>query len=194
MKSMSGRPGRPRNPEIHEAILTAAAEMLGESGYAKLSIDGVAQRAGVARKSIYRRWPDKLTLVADLLQHVSDAAPHPNTGSLRGDLLAFYQLNSKALVTAGGPIVPTLVAESLHDPELATIIDEYFWKRRAEATKMVERSVARGEIKPIRDSELFFDMVSGFFWYRRLIRRRPIRNEQATEFVDILLKGLPTAD
>lgn len=189
---MSSRPGRPRDPEVHEAILTAAAKMLGESGYARLSIDGVAQRAGVARKSIYRRWPDKLTLVTDLLQHVSDAAPHPNTGSLRGDLLAFYQLNAKGVVTAGGPIVRSLVAESLHDPELATIIDAYFRRRRTEAKKMVERAVARGEIKSIRDSDLFFDMVAGFFWYRRLIRRRPIRNEQATEFVDIFLKGLPT--
>jgi AcrR family transcriptional regulator len=185
------RTGRPRDPAVDEAILRAAAELLGESGYAKLTIDGVAQRAGVTRKSIYRRWSDKLQLVTDLLQQVSEGSPRPNTGALRTDLLGIYQTNSKSLETAGGPIIPGLVAESLYDSELASILEAYFSRRRADALKILERAVERGEILPINDPGVFFDLVSGFFWYRRLLRHRDIRQDQADQFVDILINGLP---
>jgi AcrR family transcriptional regulator len=184
------RAGRPRDPRVHEAILRATAELLGEGGYAKLAIDGVAQRAMVTRQSIYRRWPTKLELVAELLHEVSDAAPLPDTGSLRGDLLELYRLYARNLRTPGGPIIPGLVAESMHDPELASIIDTYTSERRTRAMKIFERAVARGEMDPSFDPGLLIDMVSGFFWYRKLLRRRPIRADQAALFVDALLAGI----
>ena len=127
------RAGRPRDPRVHEAILRATAELLGEGGYAKLTIDGVAQRAMVTRQSIYRRWPSKLELVAELLREVSERAPLPDTGTLRGDLLALYRLYASNLLTPGGPIIPSLVAESMHDSELASILDRYTSERRVRA-------------------------------------------------------------
>jgi AcrR family transcriptional regulator len=184
------RAGRPRDPRVHEAILRATAELLGEGGYAKLSIDGVAQRAMVTRQSIYRRWPTKLELVSELLHEVSDAAPLPDTGSLRGDLLELYRLYTRNLRTPGGPIIPGLVAESMHDAELATIIDAYTSERRTRAMTIFERAVARGEMDPSFEPGLLIDMVSGFFWYRKLLRRRPIRADQAAHFVDVLLGGI----
>jgi AcrR family transcriptional regulator len=184
------RAGRPRDPRLHEAILRATAELLGESGYAKLSIDGVAQRAFVTRQSIYRRWPTKLELVAELLRDVSEHAPLPDTGSLRGDLLALYRLYSRNLLTPGGPIIPALVAESLHDAELVAIIDGYTSERRTFAMQTFERAIARGEMSGAFDPQLLIDMVSGFFWYRKLLRQRPIRAAQAEQFVDIILRGI----
>jgi AcrR family transcriptional regulator len=155
------RAGRPRDPRLHEAILRATAELLGESGYAKLSIDGVAQRAFVTRQSIYRRWPTKL-----------------------------YRLYSRNLLTPGGPIIPALVAESLHDAELVAIIDGYTSERRTFAMQTFERAIARGEMSGAFDPQLLIDMVSGFFWYRKLLRQRPIRAAQAEQFVDIILRGI----
>lgn len=188
------RAGRPRDPRVHEAILRATAELLGEGGYAKLAIDGVAQRAMVTRQSIYRRWPTKLELVAELLREVSDAAPLPDTGSLRGDLVELYRLYTRNLRTPGGPIIPGLVAESMHDAELASIIDAYTSERRTRAMQIFERAVARGEMDASFDPGLLIDMVSGFFWYRKLLRRRPIRGDQAALFVDALLGGIGVVD
>ncbi len=184
------RAGRPRDPRVHEAILRATAELLGEGGYAKLTIDGVAQRALVTRQSIYRRWPSKLELVAELLRDVSENAPLPDTGTLRSDLIALYRLYARNLLTPGGPIIPSLVAESLHDGELASILDRYTSERRVRALKIFERAVDRGEMPATIDPELLVDMFSGFFWYRKLLRRRPIRGDQATAFVDVVLGGI----
>src|SRR5665213_2446672 len=117
--------GRPRNPDVHEASLRSTAELLGLSGYANLSIEGVAQRAGVTRQSIYRRWPSKLALVAELLREVSESAPLPDTGSLRDDMRALYRLYARYLRTPGGPIIPALVAEAMHNDELASIVGAY---------------------------------------------------------------------
>jgi AcrR family transcriptional regulator len=188
------RAGRPRDPRVHEAILRATAELLGEGGYAKLTIDGVAQRAAVTRQSIYRRWPAKLELVAELLREVSESAPLPDTGSLRGDLLELYRLYARNLLTPGGPIIPALVAESMHDAELASIIDRYTEQRRALAMQVFERAIERGEMAATFDPGLLIDMVSAFFWYRKLLRRRPIRADQAAQFVDVLLAGISSAN
>jgi AcrR family transcriptional regulator len=182
--------GRPRNPDVDDAILRATAELLGEGGYASLSIDGVAGRAAVTRQTIYRRWTSKLDLVTALMRDVSESAPLPDTGSLRGDLLALYRLYARNLHTPGGPIVPGLVAEAMHDTELASIMTAYVDKRRAAALRIFERARARGEMRDDADPEMLIDLISAFFWYRKLIRRAPIRRDGIVPFVDALLLGI----
>jgi AcrR family transcriptional regulator len=182
--------GRPRDPAVHEAILRATAELLGEGGYAKLSIDGVAQRAGVTRQSIYRRWPTKLRLVADLLHDVSEGAPLPDTGTLRDDLFALYRLYARNLLTPGGPIIPALIAESLHDAELATIMNAYTDQRRVQAMQIFTRARGRGEVDETFDPGMLIDLISGYFWYRKLIRRSTIRADQAEAFVALVMRGI----
>jgi AcrR family transcriptional regulator len=184
------RAGRPRNPDVDEAIFRATAELLGEGGYANLSIDGVAQRAAVTRQSIYRRWPSKLELVTALMREVSESAPLPDTGSLRGDLLALYRLYARNLLTPGGPIVPSLVAEAMHNAELSSIVVAYVDKRRLVAMQVFERAMARGEMRRDADPGMLIDLISGFFWYRKLIRKDPIRRDGITAFVDTILRGI----
>jgi AcrR family transcriptional regulator len=182
--------GRPRSPDVHEAILRATAEMLGTAGYANLTIEGVAHRAAVTRQSIYRRWPTKLALVAELLRSVSENAPLPDTGSLRGDLRALYRLYGSYLITAGGPIIPGLVAEAMHNAELASIVEAYVDERRTIAMRVFERAAARGEMRPDADPGTLIDLVSGYFWYLKLIRRAPIPADGIEPFVDALLDGI----
>jgi AcrR family transcriptional regulator len=184
------RAGRPRNPDVDEAIFRATAELLGEGGYANLSIDGVAQRAGVTRQSIYRRWPSQLELVTALMGEVSESAPLPDTGSLRGDLLALYRLYARTLLTPGGQIIPSLVAEAMHNVELSSIVVEYVDKRRSIAMQVFERAIARGEMRADADAGMLIDLISGYFWYRKLIRKAPIRRDGITEFVDTILRGI----
>jgi AcrR family transcriptional regulator len=183
--------GRPRDPAVQEAILRATAEALTENGYSRLTIEGVAQRAGVTRKSIYRRWPTKLELVTELFRTASRGAPLPDTGSLRGDLIGLYRLYAKSLATPGGPIIPALVAESMFNEELAAIISTYNNVRRRHLIRLFERAVARGEMSPPKDPDIFVDAISGFFWFRKMIRRAAIRESQAAAFADFLLSGIP---
>lgn len=185
--------GRPRSPDVHEAILRATAELLGNAGYANMSIEGVAQRAGVTRQSIYRRWPSKLALVTELLREVSEGAPLPDTGSLRDDLRALYRLYARRLQTPGGPIIPSLVAEAMHDDELGSIMGEYVEERRMAAMRVFERAVARGEMRADADPGMLIDLVSAYFWYLKLIRRTPIRRDGVEPFVDAIMNGIATA-
>ena len=182
--------GRPRRPEVDEAIFRATAELLSESGYANLSIDGVAQRAAVTRQTIYRRYPAKLDLVTALMQGVSKSAPLPDSGSLRGDLQALYRLYTRNLLTPGGPIVPSLVAEAMHDAELSSIVVSYVDERRLAAMRVFQRAMARGEMRRDADPGMLIDIISGYFWYRKLIRKAPIKRDDITSFVETILRGI----
>src|SRR4051812_13133773 len=85
-------PGRPRDPGLDAAIRAAAMALLGEAGYAQLTMERVASRAGVSKASLYLRWPNKQALAIDALQHRARPVPEvPDTGSLPGDMRAFLR-------------------------------------------------------------------------------------------------------
>ena len=78
--------GRPRDLRIDEAVLRATVELLGKSGYADLSVDAIARRAGTSKPAIYRRWPSKAHLVHEAAFPINEATELPDTGSLAGDV------------------------------------------------------------------------------------------------------------
>jgi AcrR family transcriptional regulator len=149
------RRGRSRDPEVDEAILTAAMDLLAEIGYARLTMDQVAARARVGKASLYLRWPNKVALVAEAIQHHSAVVPDvPNTGSLREDMRAFLRalLRSK---TAAQRAVAAVTGEIASNPELAKA-----WRQGVAGTLLactrtiVERAIARGELPAANDVDL----------------------------------------
>jgi AcrR family transcriptional regulator len=184
------RRGRPRSEQAHRAILDATAHLLAENGYAALTIEKVAERAGVARQTIYRRWPSKLKLVAELLHEVSEAAPLPDTGHIRTDLIALYRRYVENVPTPGGPIIPPLIAESLYNEELAAILSSYIMARRDQAIALFQKAIARGEIRSDCKADILVDLLSGFSWYRKLITGIPLRKEDDEIIVDTFLRGI----
>ena len=149
------RRGRVRDPEVDEAILTAAMDLLAEIGYARLTIDQVAAQARVGKASLYLRWPNKVALVAEAIQHRSAVVPNvPDTGSLREDMQAFLRalLRSK---TAAQRAVAAVSGEIASNPELAKA-----WRQGVAGTlldctrEIVERAIARGELPATSDAEL----------------------------------------
>src|SRR5579859_7198686 len=104
------RRGRPRNPTVDAAILTATLGLLIERGYARLTMEQVAARAGVGKASLYLRWPSKVALVAEAIQQRSGVPPEvPDMGSLREDMLVFlrallrsHSAGSRALAAVSG--------------------------------------------------------------------------------------------
>jgi AcrR family transcriptional regulator len=149
------RRGRSRDPEVDEAILTAAMDLLAEIGYARLTMDQVAARARVGKASLYLRWPNKVALVAEAIQHHSAVVPEvPDTGSLRGDMHAFLRalLRSKS---AAQQAVAAVSGEIASNPELAKA-----WRQGVAGTLLactrtiVEGAIARGELPAASDVEL----------------------------------------
>src|SRR5689334_6703633 len=153
--------GRPRSEKAHKAILDAAAELLLARGLSAVSMDEVAERAAVSKATIYRWWPTKQTLALDALYHEWDTArPElPDTGSLRGDLLALLRpWIRRVRARPYGRVVAELVAEAQTDPEFASIYHARFVApRREPARALLRRAIDRQELPPDIDVDLALD-------------------------------------
>lgn len=184
------RPKR-RSQRAETAILDATLELLGELGFAGLSIDGIAARAGVGKATIYRHWDGKAHLVIDAFRRSVPEMVEPDTGSLREDLYAILRRMAEHL---GGsclaPILPSLIDAAERDPELRRLHGEFSAERRAKFARVLERGRARGELGPDVDLELAIDLLTGPIFTRRLITRKPLTRAYAIQLVDALLPVL----
>jgi AcrR family transcriptional regulator len=188
------RPGRPRDAHRDEAILAAAIAILNTAGYAGLTIEGVAARAGVGRPTIYRRWASKPALVvAALADSARIAVPDVDTGSLRRDLVAMQRrqialMNSpeSRRITAG------LVADLATDPELAQMyVGEYLAPRRAVVFRVLQRGVDRGELHPEADFAFVHDLLVGPLFMRAVVWGESLADDVAERTVDVVLAAFP---
>jgi AcrR family transcriptional regulator len=189
----AARRGRPRSQEADRAILAAAAVLLAEGGFAALSIEEVAARSGVAKTTIYRRWTSRGTLALDaFLADFQNQQLPPDTGTLRGDLLAALRAWIRAVTrTSAGPILAGLIAESQRDPELGIAWRERVVERlRAQHKMMLNRAVERGEIPPDTDHEVVLDLLFGAAYHRLLHGHRPLTDSFARHVVDVIVAGV----
>jgi AcrR family transcriptional regulator len=147
---MTGRPRR-RGTALEQAILGAAVEELTESGYAGLTMDRVAKRAGTNKNTIYRRWPNRAALGLAAYRQVIGADREPaDTGELRGDVLALLRGANGHLSTATiGGVLRSLLAAAADDPELmAQLRDSVIDAGSGWWLTVLGRAVARGEVPP----------------------------------------------
>lgn len=145
--SATGRVHRPggRSAAVRRRVLDAALAQLVQHGYDSLSIDVVAERSGVHRTTVYRRWRDVGGLLADVLHEASvDAWRPPDTGSLEGDLTAVNQEVQAALT--GDPVTVALIAASFRSTQAATALRAFWTDRYDRCTDIARRAVDRGEI------------------------------------------------
>jgi AcrR family transcriptional regulator len=177
------RPGG-RSARVLAAVQTAALDELAAVGYANLTIEAVAERAGVHRTTIYRRWPDKRSLVlAALLDQTGDQVPIPDTADLRRDLSLLGQAIdshlSRPQVHAG---LATMVADSPGSSELSDVRARLWADRLHRAQAIPRRAVERGELPADTDPAAVIDMLAGPVYLRRFIQGRPMT---ATEIDDL---------
>ncbi len=187
------RRGRPRSEEADRAILQAAGQVLAERGLAGMSIEEVAARAGVAKTTIYRRWNSRGTLALDaFLAEFQSQQPLPDTGSLRGDLLAALRAWIKSVTrTSAGPILAGLVAEAQRDPGLAAAWrDRVIERLREQHRIMLDRAVERGEIAAGTDYEVVLDLLFGAAYHRLLQGHQPLTDQFARRVVDLVVAGI----
>jgi AcrR family transcriptional regulator len=184
------RRGRPRAEGLDQALLDITLELAGEVGIHGMSMDDLAQRAGVSKATIYRRWPSKERLVLEALNQAMRPFELIDTGSLRGDLddylgeLARRMNNGKA-----SDVLPDLIASSVRDANLRTSLDEYIRYRRQPLATILNRALERGQLDADSDIEVLIDAFIGPFVYRRLLTSDPLDDD----FVDRLIRTvLPT--
>jgi AcrR family transcriptional regulator len=164
-------PGRPRSEASHQAIIQATLELLVEVGFRSLTMEAVRTRAGVGKATIYRRWSSKEDLVRDAIVYLHDEFKTPDTGSLRGDYDALARA-VRASASRGGTatLMPRLLGDAFNDPELHAIFRAHLVEpRRAALRTVLERAIARGEIRGDVDLELMIDLFAGPAVYRMLI-------------------------
>jgi AcrR family transcriptional regulator len=183
------RPGRPRSEAARRAILDAALAELREQGYAALTVEGIAARAGTGRQTVYRWWRTKADVVLDaMLDLAATLIDTPDTGQLGGDLVAF--LSSTYAQAEQRPILAGLMAHAVLDPTFAaTFRDRFLFARRAELRTVLSRASARGELDPAVDPELLLDVAFGVLWYRLLIDHAPLTERAGREVAELLVRA-----
>ncbi|HEX7150701.1 MAG TPA: TetR/AcrR family transcriptional regulator [Thermoanaerobaculia bacterium] len=182
--------GRPRREGADQEILTVALEMLREKGYRDLTVDAIAERAHVAKTTVYRRWPSKGALVANAVAPMAAAlAQAPDSGSLEADLTQLLTNTRELLAGELGPIAAELIAESQHDPELIEIVGAIIAPRRKLFRDVLERAVSRGELPP-HDAEFVVDLLVAPLWLRLLVAHVPLTAELPEKLVKTVLDGV----
>jgi AcrR family transcriptional regulator len=163
--------------DVTEAIRAAVFEELASVGYGRMSIEGIARRAGVGKAAVYRRWRSKLPLVLDVVSAVAAlGVPSPDTGTLLGDVRTLLEVTARALRhPIASQIIPDLLAEASRNPEIELALHEALrGTQRGIAELIVRAAVDRGELAASTDIDLALDLITGPLYWRLTVMRSPL--------------------
>ncbi|MFJ4223228.1 TetR/AcrR family transcriptional regulator [Microbacterium sp. NPDC089695] len=183
--------GRPRDPGVEAGILSAVQELLIENGYAGTTIAAVAQRAHCGRSAIYRRWETKAELVVAAVRALQVTADAPDTGTLRGDLLAAALHFAEADERTAG-VLASILSEIGRDEELREVAYRVIGGPPvAVLTSVIERWIERGEVRADAPVAVIAGIVPTAAFGSVSLRRRALEPEAVTELVDqVILPAL----
>ena len=184
--------GRPRDPRIDNSVLRATVELLGKSGYADLSVDAIAKRAGTSKPAIYRRWPSKAHLVHEAVFPISEATELPDTGSLAGDVREMVRRSTGVLTTpAARAAMPGLLAEMATDPTLHTKLLERFGDVTSRGmSDRLEAAVARGEARPDVTAADLVEAIAGIALMAIITRNQALDEAWVERTATLITKGI----
>lgn len=161
-------------PELTTALFRALFEEWAQSGYAALSLERVAARAGAGKAAIYRRWPSKLEFVCEAIQSIAiNLSDFNDHGSLGADISAYLRTTRAAfrhpLIRK---IIPDVVAERIRTPEISEMLDSLTAARRQFGNRMLDRAIARNELQPALDRELALDFLISPLYMRMIVHSK----------------------
>ncbi|WP_422935090.1 TetR/AcrR family transcriptional regulator [Sinomonas sp. P47F7] len=185
-----------RRARSERAVLDATRAVLGEAGFAGLTVEGVAARAGVAKTTIYRRYRSKTDLaLALLMEMVGEVSTRPYSKDTAAELAALVDKTAELMQTSVmGWIMKGLVSEVAADPHLAQVYRErVVTRRQADVTELVERGKARGELRADLDPELVTDLLLGPIYYRFFLSGSPMDGDFGRRLITTLLPSLAPA-
>jgi AcrR family transcriptional regulator len=186
--------GRPRDPRIDGAVLRATVDLLGETGYAELSVDAIARRAGTSKPAIYRRWPSKAHLVHEAVFPMSDATELPDTGSLAGDVHEMMRRTMAVLTTpAARAALPGLVGEMAADLTLHGALLERFGDVLSRGlTERLAAAADRGEVRPQVTAADLAEAIAGISLLALLTRGATLDDAWVDRAATLILRGIST--
>jgi AcrR family transcriptional regulator len=173
---MTVRPLVGRGAKVRVAVLAAALAEVTEVGYAALTVDNVARRAGVHKTTVYRRWADREALIIDVLaEHVATEIPVPDTGSVDGDLAALARgLVAWMTSPRGRAMTALMMSDAIRLPEVAQARQQLFASRVRQATPIVTRAVARGELPAATAPARVIESLAAPIYLRILVTSEPV--------------------
>jgi AcrR family transcriptional regulator len=184
-------PGRPRCERARRAILASTLKFLESkgNGFDDLTIERVAEEAGVGKATVYRWWPNKAALVADAFANsVTQKLRFPDTGSVARDMSQQMQQLVRILRSRRGHILSVILGAGQSDPTLIHAFRERFLKpRRAEAYTTLGRGIERGELPADLDLDLVLDALYGPIYMRFLIGHDSLSPEFVDELCEMML-------
>ena len=198
-RSQSQRPsppttGRPRSAEAQRAVLNAARELFEARGYAGASIEAVAARSGVAKTTIYRWWPNRASLMVEVLVEVATAAvPLPDGAdpvrAIKGELL----YGAMAANHLTGKLITALIGEAQQDPEVReALLAGLFYPRRVATARVIRRAQDKGAIRQDVPTDIAADLLFGPLFFRMLVRHDPVTRPFMMHVFRYVMEGLGT--
>jgi AcrR family transcriptional regulator len=184
--------GRPRDVGIDAAILVAARELLADVGYAQVTMDATAARAGTSKAAIYRRFKSKAELLFAAAVHGADIQVPADTGSLRGDLLALGQrIRSDMSSPAAREVAPHVIAEISRSPDVSRRLRSVFVaSERDEIEAILGRAVRRKELPRMPKVETVHRLLGGALFFTIFVVDEAVDDAALTEVVDVITAGL----
>jgi AcrR family transcriptional regulator len=180
-RGMAASPWSPRETELLEVTL----QLLQEHGYDRLTLDAVAARARASKATVYRRWPSKAELVlAAFIEGCRQVAVHPDTGTLRGDLLQLGRVISQQSHEQAGIIRAVLVEISRHPALHDAMQSEFLDQRKALLQEVLRDAALRGEIDAAAISDELWDLLPGYLIFRSIMQNRPPTEHTVEALVD----------
>jgi AcrR family transcriptional regulator len=182
-----------RSQRAHDAVLDTAIALFEQRGYARLTIDGIAARAGVSKATIYRWWPSKAAVLLEaFLTRVEADVAFPETGSVREDLVEQIAALAHLLAeTRLGAMAISLLGEAQHDAELARAFrDGWLEPRRVVGRDVLRRAIDRGELRADLDLDAALDALYGPLYLRVLFGHGSLERAALGALVDQALRGL----
>lgn len=186
--------GRPRDPAVDRRVLAAAAEVFGEDGWGRFTVDAVARRAGVGKASIYLRWPNKKALLENALEARITRVADIDTGTVRDDLVRLAEQMLGSYFGESGPATMRLMVEADRVPGVAEYVAQLRESQILAARAIVRRGIKRGELRRETSVTLLLDAICGACLNHALATPDHLRTRvgakigaYATDLVDFVL-------
>lgn len=188
-------PGRPRSDEARQAILTSTLALLQAEGFEKLSIEGIAEHAGVSKATVYRWWPNKGALVIEaFLDRIQPELNFPKNASVREAIHQQMRRLTRLMRGEFGNMLAVIIGAGQSQPEMVEAIQKYWMApRRHEARKLVTEAQRRGEIRSDISPDTILDILYGPLYFRLLIGHGPVDCHFADAIFNIAESGISQA-
>jgi AcrR family transcriptional regulator len=171
-----------------EAVLLATHQLLSEAGFGGVSVDAVAQRAGVAKTTIYRHWPSRSALLLDACANLGSKPEAPDTGSLKGDLTVLATDIARRLRSERwAAILPSLIDAAERDAEIADLHARLHAERISAFRAAIERAQGRNEMPRGRDAADVTAAILGPLFYRRWFSRETLDERFVRNLVECVV-------